>query len=403
MVYLAGDNNLENSANKDLAEMKLAGPTADVAVVAQLDRMSDAVTRRYYLRAGTSLDDDLLAELPETNTGDPNCLVDFAAWAVEKYPARHYALVLWNHGSGWKEDNIYQAAQRSSTPQETARQVMRGISSRKRHSLFHASLDWCLQNPERAIAYDDSSEDFLDNAELKKALGSIALKTGQKLDLLGFDACLMNMLEVHYQLRELVMVVVGSQELEPGDGWPYHTILKSLTQQPNLTPDQFGAVVVDAYTDYYQPYAPNVVTTQSAIAVARLAPAVAAVDLLAKALRSVHSDQALRGLVYAACRSAQKFSDSEYFDLASLCTAIIKASQSMEISHAAQQVLDILRGNETPILAARSLGRQVRSASGISIYLPMRNLSPLYSGLDFAQACDWGNFLKRLVGQEGLA
>ncbi|MCX5844398.1 MAG: clostripain-related cysteine peptidase [Deltaproteobacteria bacterium] len=28
-------------------------------------------------------------------------MYDFIKWAVEKYPADQYCLILWNHGSGW--------------------------------------------------------------------------------------------------------------------------------------------------------------------------------------------------------------------------------------------------------------------------------------------------------------
>ena len=39
----------------------------------------------------------------------------------------------------------------------------------------------------------------------------------------------MNMVEVAYQLRESVNVIVGSEIEEPFDGWPYAEILTRLT------------------------------------------------------------------------------------------------------------------------------------------------------------------------------
>lgn len=398
MVYLAGDNNLQDFALKDLGEMKQAGSTPGIAIVAQLDRMADSISRRYYLRSGTALEEDVTAELPETNTGDPACLVDFASWAIETYPAQRYALVLWNHGSGWKEDDIYQAAERSGTQPQITRQVMRSLASSKRRVLFRSSLEWYVEDPERAIAYDDSSEDFLDNAELKKVLEAVRLKTGRALDLLGFDACLMNMLEVHYQLRELANVIAGSQELEPGDGWPYHDILGALVQQPELSPEKLGALIVDAYIAFYKQKYPNVSVTQSAVAAGQLMPVVTAVDRLAGSLASVRSEQKLGGLVYAACRSAQKFNDPDYFDLADLCASLKRADPRGEIGRAAQEVQEVLLGAQTPVLASRSHGSPVSRASGLSIYLPARSVSPLYANLDFARDCGWSRFLERFLG-----
>ncbi len=34
--------------------------------------------------------------------GDPAILTAFVSWVIENYPAEHYALDLWNHGSGWR-------------------------------------------------------------------------------------------------------------------------------------------------------------------------------------------------------------------------------------------------------------------------------------------------------------
>ena len=52
MIYLAGDNNLESYSLKDLAEMCSVGSSSEVAIVAQLDRMADKNTRRYFIAAG---------------------------------------------------------------------------------------------------------------------------------------------------------------------------------------------------------------------------------------------------------------------------------------------------------------------------------------------------------------
>ncbi|MBW1675421.1 MAG: hypothetical protein JRF30_01090 [Deltaproteobacteria bacterium] len=75
---------------------------------------------------------------------------------------------------------------------------------------------------------DDTSGDALDNQELKNVLSGVSQRIGRKIDILGLDACLMNMIEVAYQLKDCVQVMVGSEEEEPFDGWPYH-ITKSFT------------------------------------------------------------------------------------------------------------------------------------------------------------------------------
>jgi hypothetical protein len=88
MVYLAGDNNLDSAGVVDLKEMKKVGSTGEVAVVAQFDRIGNkGTTKRYFIRKGGTLDADAVADLGETNTGDPKVLRDFILWAARAYPA----------------------------------------------------------------------------------------------------------------------------------------------------------------------------------------------------------------------------------------------------------------------------------------------------------------------------
>ncbi|PIP08843.1 MAG: hypothetical protein COX51_02100, partial [Syntrophobacteraceae bacterium CG23_combo_of_CG06-09_8_20_14_all_50_8] len=47
MVYMAGDNNLDGAALRDIAEMAKVGSTKDVNVLVQLDRIEDKLTRRF--------------------------------------------------------------------------------------------------------------------------------------------------------------------------------------------------------------------------------------------------------------------------------------------------------------------------------------------------------------------
>jgi hypothetical protein len=111
MVYMAGDNSLDSAGVADLTEMKKVGSTDGVNVIAQFDRQGeDVATNRYYVRKGGSLKNDVVASLGETNTGDPGVLDDFIRWGIENYPAHHCLLVVWNHGNGWNDENVYRVA-----------------------------------------------------------------------------------------------------------------------------------------------------------------------------------------------------------------------------------------------------------------------------------------------------
>ena len=59
----------------------------------------------------------------------------------------------------------------------------------------------------------------------------------------------MTMIEVAYQLRDHAEVLVGSEEVEPGPGWPHATILGDLTKNPTMTPTELGAAIVQRYVE----------------------------------------------------------------------------------------------------------------------------------------------------------
>src|SRR5205823_6865956 len=95
-----------------------------------------------------------------------------------------------------------------------------------RRALFASTIHAALKT--RAIAFDDDAKDFLDNQELKRVLGEARKFLGGKIAVIGMDACLMSMVEVAYQIRGAASVMVGSEQTEPGEGWPYDSILRAL-------------------------------------------------------------------------------------------------------------------------------------------------------------------------------
>jgi Clostripain family len=398
MVYLAGDNNLEDFGDRDLAEMKCVGSGPRLDIAAQFDRMSDNVTRRYHLTHAPSLQDDCVQELPEINTGDPAALSAFITWAMDAYPADRFALVLWNHGAGWKDDDVYKAAARCGPPGQPAASpalVRRVRSARSGRVLFSTSVAELL----RAILFDDSSADFLDNREMKQVLAEAVARIGRPIDLLGFDACLMNMLEVVYQVRDQSRVVVGSQEIEPGDGWPYDRILAALATNPDMDAEALGRCIVPAYVDYYRERSPAKGVTQSAIRTSAVGPVCEATSDLAEALLPLLDSTTLWGRLSKVQRDVQRFTDREYVDLHHLADLLAKSDKRGKPGKAARALVKVLSPPTTPIITEAHLGSTMQHATGLSIYLPSpRGLSPLYATLDFAHDYSWSAFLNAYVG-----
>ena len=408
LVYLAGDNNLDSAGMVDLTEMKTVGCTDRINVLVQFDRAGNrGETVRYCLRRGTPLAKDVVQKLGETNMGDPGVLEDFAAWGIATYPAEHYLLVLWNHGAGWDDANLYQGdvfsgaappVSRKRQPVATrgavsaARTIPLGQAraglSRTRRALFSTTVESAVR--QRGIAFDDQAQDFLDNVELKKVLARIKKKIKHKIDIVGMDACLMSMVEVAYQMRDVAEYCVGSEEVEPGDGWPYDRILQALAANPAMAPDELAATIVKQYLASYKA-GDNV--TQSAVRLAGLKPMTTAIDGLAKALKKALTDSASRTALIGARAQVQEYSRpyDDYCDLLDLCALLETRLSDPAVLAACSAVTQTAAA---AIVATGYKGPLVDNSRGISIYFPKRRLSPLYKTLDFTKKSAWDEFLK---------
>jgi len=87
--------------------------------------------------------------------------------------------------------------------------------------------------------------------------------------ILGFDACLMSMVEVANIAKEYVNIMVGSQEVELGTGWNYARALQAVASRTMDSPT-FAQHIVDAYQESYQQITNDF--TQSAINLSRIDP-----------------------------------------------------------------------------------------------------------------------------------
>jgi len=418
LVYMAGDNNLDQAGVVDLQEMKQIGTTADVNVVVQFDRSgADVDTVRYLLRKGTPLARDVVASLGETNCGDPAVLQDFLAWGASTYPAERYLVVLWNHGSGWDDADLYQGAPFSDTP--PPRIVRKGVAvararsaapavslgqaraalRRTRRAVFAPTVAAAVKT--RAIAFDDQAKDFLDNVELKKVIVSARRLLGGKIAVLGMDACLMSMAEVAYQVRGGAEHLVSSQETEPGDGWPYARILAALARKPTMDGEALSRVIV---SQYLASYAASDNVTQAALALDRLDPVAKALDALGRALSAHLATPGGRDAIVLARQSAQSFSPpyQDYCDLSDLADRLLARIPAGDVAAACHAAKAAAQGC---VLAAGSKGANEANAHGLSIYFPGRRLSGLYGRLDLSRRTAWPAFLAAYLadGRKGPA
>ena len=205
-IYMAGDNSLYEELDDDLNEMKMIGSNNNLEIVALTDQVFAEDSHAYHvLKHG--LEETPLNEINSTWTneldmGNGETLRDFMIWATTEYPAQKRILVIWNHGSGWEK-----------------------------------------------VAED--GESYLTVPEIRTSLEQYREETGHsKLTMIGFDACLMGMFEIAYELREQSEMVHGSEAYEPLEGWTYNHLLYKLDD--DLSNTKLAEHVVHDYVESYR-------------------------------------------------------------------------------------------------------------------------------------------------------
>lgn len=211
--YLCGSDLESNygAATNDLVELTSVPLPAKVKVVIQTggtsawqnDMVSAANLGRYVYDQGGL---QLVEEVPSASMGDPATLKDFLNFGKNKYPAKHTAVVLWNHGGG---------------------------------SVSGAAFDelYGMDSLTLAEMYQAFSEVFGEDPE------------NQPIDMIGFDTCLMATVDTAYTFSDIGKYLVASQEVEPGNGWLYSGWLGALAAKPDMEPLELSRVICDTYAE----------------------------------------------------------------------------------------------------------------------------------------------------------
>ncbi len=350
LVYLAADNALEGFARADLEELAQAGSSDELHVVALFDPFVGD-TRFLYVEPGAAT---VVSEAPELDTGDYRTLRDFGAWASRTYPARHTALVVWNHGNGWKSGSG------TMTP--------------------------------RSVALDEHGSSFgisLAAGDLGRALeGIVTARGGRRLDLVGFDACRMGMWETAVAVEPWADLLVASSEDEPPDGWPYLPPLRALRAAPATTPRQLATALVEAYAAES--------TRHFTLAATDLGLLAGAVDDWARALLA-HPEALVR--LEAARAVAQGFADPDYRDLWDVARRVAESDGvPRDVSEASAR---LLRELATSSVASRHQPSHP-GAHGLSIYLPGlgAGMNPAYASRSAPwSATGWDDLLAAFTAE----
>jgi len=362
ITFLNGHNSLDRNGHDNIVEMEKVGSSDDVNVVVQWASFKFKKTKRIYVRNGAY---DTIEELDRVDMGDVQNLVSFVNWAIEKYPARHYFINVWDHGTGWH------FTQTDSSSKHAA--------SVTRISPYDISID-------------DVTGHAITTEELGQALERISQKLGRKIDIYGSDACLMAMAEIMNEMKDSVEVFVGSEETEPDKGWPYGDVLRRWTALPFASREDVAKIVVEEYFNAYSDgvYGKDDVTL-SAVDLAKFDSFQTDFKNFSNYLHQLSSTQIRQ--IKKIARSTQSFASVDYKDLGDFLRRLSDKKLGLDSS-----ALSAIHNSLSKFVIESQVTPQYNLAQGVSIWLPTdksdwQSYQARYQNLKFDQGTGWSQFL----------
>ena len=414
-----GDNSLSAFVNDDLAEMadglKAApGNTFTVLGLADTRASGGAV-----IEIGPDGTARRIEDLGEIDTGDPETLAEFIARALVSYPTARKALGFWDHGSGVfdEQDSAEVLLDRLATRQPggpagnrrgptrlgdlSVRASHRGTRRRAQRSLFVGHLartaDESRRASYRAMMEDDSSGGILTNYEAYGVLRAGFGRAGQhaKIDMIFSDTCLNGMIEVLDQFRPFASVVVGSEELEPGDGWDYTRFIGLMAKQPPRSAVEWASMAVTSYGDGYRNRPDEYPCTLAAFRTR---------NSIATSFRALlGAVRPLGSAGFAAMDDARSYSQAfagyNSYDLRDFAARLAKAKDAGVAAGAAR----LVHALDAASVASVALGDDVADAHGLAFWFPSQRgayvrEAETYGKLAFPKRTGWATYLRKRYG-----
>ena len=374
----ADDDVLEEDLLADVNEMELVGSNPQMNIVVQIDRAEGAFggdgdwtdTRRLLITQDADLNQvtsQVVENIGEADMGDPQTLADFVTWSIQHYPAKKYALIMSDHGGGWTGG--------FSDLQSDSSLTLREISG--------------------AVA------------QVQGAMG------GQKFEIIGFDACLMAMIEVYGSLYPYSNYMVASEEVIPATGWSYASWLGKLAQDPTADGRTVTQAIVSSYVVEDSVLAQRATaaeiqeiesgTTLSAIDSARVPDVITAMNQFISTIAAVDQTWVAQGREYARGYYSIFGEDvpSSFIDLGNFAEIMATTNDP-----AIQQANEQLRTAIASAVIAEKHGQRMAGSTGISFHFPISDIYVLTEFTDrtpVRYATDAAQFLEQSSWDEFLA
>ena len=406
LVYMAADNNLHYFAWNNIKQMANVGSNKNVKIVIQLNEPgAHKKTQRYLIEKNKAvlLNQEQVAAGKKFNTGDPQTLIEFCNESIKRFPSKHIVLVLWDHGTGYldplkaKTSNLYELFELNPTDM---------MLELNRKQEFMERFD--VQGDCRGLCFDETYHSYLSNQKLDYALNSICKTIKRKIDIIGTDACMMQMVEFGALIAPYANFHVGSEEVELGAGWNYKHILRPFEEHA-FTPRELSRHIVNCYQKTYAR-----ITHDYALSALDLIQHKKLIDnvhevgtILVNCLKKQKNKSVENAIIQARSRkNCTCFDEPSYIDLGHFYANLKEKMKSAQLYNNPQLISNLNRKLSEGIqiikdvIFANATGKNIKNAQGISIYLPEKRMHPSYAKTPFAQTNNWGQLVNEFIHRE---
>lgn len=284
---------------------------------------------------------------------EPATLTEFLEYGKTNYPADEYDLILWNHGGG----------------------------------------------PINGYGYDEVFGNMFSLETLAMALENSPFSGNEKLEMIGFDACLMGSAETAWMLRDYADYFVASQEVEYGEGWNF-AFLERLGECANG--GELGKLIIETFFECFEStYDEEMLSTMGLTLSCTDLSKIETVEQAIDDLFSVVNTDVVSGNIteVSRCRhrtrsfgKTEGVSDVDMIDLVHL-TSQLKSFYPEKAEALEKALDDYIVYNES----------NLTNANGVSIYHPYESLWSAESSIEtyktFGFSENYGDYIENFYNQ----
>jgi hypothetical protein len=367
LVYLNGHNNLDGYGLKNINQMETVGSSDKLNIVVQWASNKNPDTKRLYIERDEDIQNTtspVIESLPRVDMGSYHSLVDFVKWAHIHYPAKHYFIDIWNHGSGWQRD---------------------------------------VSGVVRDISNDDHTGNVIKTEQLGIAFSKISKIIGKKIDVVGMDACLMAMIEVAAEFSDYSDYFIASQEVIPAAGWPYDRIFSRWEENRSEGTEALLKMMTREYADFYEanPMLGSIKVSLSSVNLKKLNSVFTSVKNLSNGILSLPESEAVQ--LHGAIQKTTSFYMSEYGDFLDF----LANYKPWDNTGALDPILGKLKSSISEAIVSNDNAQKDAKATGLSLWLPWNSYDltedlKRYEGLRFDKLTKWSKVIRLIFKKETI-